>query len=216
METRVIKIINNKTQSQATINSSAKTLGELKAEMDAQNIDYDGMTFYCGEMRAELKDDSAPLPETVNWKGEVKTSLTFLFTQPEKKVASGAMTRAEAYAAIKKLSLQDVCKETYGKNYTQCLTSDLEALVVKHTSEGPATAPQKYLSDKATCPELENIAKAVKILSDACYDEDIVSCEEHNKINKLLNITDCSDKAPRKNDDMSQDDIDDMFGGWAK
>lgn len=90
METRRVTFINQKTQAQRTIeNSTATTLGELKTEMDAAGIDYDGMTFYEGHMRAELKDDAAPLPTNIPYKGTVVNDLTFMLTTPEKKVKSG-------------------------------------------------------------------------------------------------------------------------------
>ena len=59
METRKVTIINSRSQSQKVIqDSKATTLGELKAEMRERGIDYSGMTFYEGHMRAELKDDA--------------------------------------------------------------------------------------------------------------------------------------------------------------
>lgn len=216
METRVIKIINNKTQTQATIESQAKTLGELKREMDQRQIDYSEMTFYCGEMRAELKDDSAPLPETVNWKGKVKTSLTFLLTQPEKKVASGTMTRKEAYQAVKDLGLQDEIKRRFGKNFTQCQTAELEEIVVEATSHKKPVeeTPKDFSKDSSVAPVLENIARAIEIL--ACYNEDIMDSEDYLRVKSLINISNWDAKPSCKKDEMSQDDIDDMFGGWAK
>lgn len=89
MEARKVIIMNNKTQSQKTIMSNATTLGELKAEARNAGINIEDMTWYEGHMRAELKDDAAPLPATVMWKGTETTDLTFLLTQPEKKVKSG-------------------------------------------------------------------------------------------------------------------------------
>ena len=63
---RKVTIINNKTQSQKVIqDSEATTLGELKREMRERGIEYEGMTFYEGHLRAELKDDASPLPATV-------------------------------------------------------------------------------------------------------------------------------------------------------
>lgn len=214
METRVIKIINNKTQTQVTLESQAKTLGELKREMDQRHIDYSDMTFYCGEIRAELKDDSAPLPEKVNWKGEVKTSLTFLLTQPDKKVSSGAITRAELYQEIKDLGLQDEIKKKFGRNFTQCGTADLEAFV-KSTIMAKPQAPVELTKVPAMASVLENIAKAIGILNDACWGADIISSEEYSKVKSLINISNCGVKVSCKKDEMSQSDIDDMFGGWA-
>ena len=39
------------------------------------------------------------------------------------------MERKEAYEQIKKLGLQEECKKQFGKNFTQCKTSELEYLI---------------------------------------------------------------------------------------
>ena len=39
------------------------------------------------------------------------------------------MERKEAYEQIKKLGLQEECKKLFGKNFTQCKTSELEAVI---------------------------------------------------------------------------------------
>ena len=39
------------------------------------------------------------------------------------------MERKEAYEQIKKLGLQEECKKKFGKNFTQCKTNELEAVI---------------------------------------------------------------------------------------
>ena len=39
------------------------------------------------------------------------------------------MNRKEAYEQIKKFGLQEECKKKFGKNFTQCKTSELEAVI---------------------------------------------------------------------------------------
>ena len=56
------------------------------------------------------------------------------------------MERKEAYEQIKKLGLQEECKKKFGKNFTQCKTSELEA-VIKAFKVGVGT---KIKSTKAT------------------------------------------------------------------
>ena len=144
--TRKVTIINSRTQSQKVIQDShATTLGELKAEARERGIDFEGMTWFEGHMRAELKDDAAPLPTNIPYKGQVVNDLTFMLTAPEKKVKSGAMSRAEAYNEVKRLGLQDKCKQVYGKNFTQCGTADLIALIEKADTKG----------NKSDAPKLE-------------------------------------------------------------
>ena len=59
------------------------------------------------------------------------------------------MERKEAYEQIKKLGLQEECKKQFGKNFTQCKTSELEGVInaakikvgtkVKTTKAAPKT-----------------------------------------------------------------------------
>ena len=39
------------------------------------------------------------------------------------------MERKEAYEQIKKFGLQEMCKKQFGKNFTQCKTSELEVII---------------------------------------------------------------------------------------
>ena len=225
METRKITIIDNKNQSQKVItDSKATTLGELKSEMRARGISYDGCTFYCGQMRAELKDDAAPLPMTVMYRGQEVSDLTFLLTAPEKKIKSGAMSRAEAYSKIKSMSLGELCKEKYGKNFTQCSTNDLIALIEGNSntkaSETPKALkvtkkeekpvkeePKKEETKKDTCvSNPSNCEAALKALLEDLYGNDTIEDETYTKCMTLL-----EGKTPVASDKMSKREIDEMF-----
>lgn len=203
MEARKVIIVNNKTQSQKTIMSNATTLGELKAEAVAAGINIEDMTWYEGHMRAELKDDSAPLPATVMWKGTETTDLTFLLTQPEKKVKSGAMSRAEAYAEIKAKNLQKACMDKYGKNFTQCSTNDLFILIEENQNHQPTHE----------CPRAKmfkeepkgNLSEAFKALVNVLYQSDYLEVEDYEDIMSEL------EGKKVTSDKMSQEEIDEMF-----
>ena len=201
METRTIKIIDNKTQSQYTISSKAADLGELKKELRDNGVDYDGMTFYCGELRAELKDDAAPLPKEVEWKGQTKTSLTFLLTQPDKKVASGAYTRSQAYDYIKSHNLQDKVLHMFGKNYTTCTTADLVKAIEDSKTSVTCT----------TCACKCNVEEAFRQLMDVLLDDEYLDSADYESI--MNTLKGCSSP---KSEDLSQQEIDEMFKGWAK
>lgn len=135
MEARKILFVMNNSSSQKSIMSEAETLGTLKADMRRAGINYDNMTFYEGRTRTELKDDASVLPTNVPVAAKGTTpatttnDLVFMLTTANKKIRSGAGDRPAAYAKIKQLGLQDACKAKYGKNFTQCSTSDLEALI---------------------------------------------------------------------------------------
>lgn len=135
MEARKILFVMNNSSSQKSIMSEAETLGALKADMRRAGINYDNMTFYEGRTRTELKDDASVLPTNVPVAAKGTTpatttnDLVFMLTTANKKIRSGAGDRPAVYAKIKQLGLQDACKAKYGKNFTQCSTSDLEALI---------------------------------------------------------------------------------------
>lgn len=211
METRKVTIINSKTQSQKVIqDSKATTLGELKQEMRERGIDYTGMTFFEGHMRAELKDDAAPLPTNIPYKGQVVNDLTFMLTAPEKKVKSGAMTRAEAYAEIKKRGLQGACVDKFGKNFTQCSTADLISLIEKNSTKAAPAAPAKA-EEAPIAPETPatgcNCSKALAILTEALYEDEAIEEETYDAV--MATLKGGSHNAPEK---MSKEEIDEMFG----
>ena len=213
METRKVTIINSKTQSQKVIqDSKATTLGELKQEMRERGIDYTGMTFFEGHMRAELKDDAAPLPTNIPYKGQVVNDLTFMLTAPEKKVRSGAMSREEAYAEIKKRHLQSVCVEKFGKNFTQCSTADLISLIEKNsTNVAPAPKAEKPVEVAPATSDTPshtgcNCSKAIAMLTEALYSNDTIEEETYDAV--MATLKGGSYNAPEK---MSKKEIDTMF-----
>lgn len=219
METRKVTIINSKTQSQMVIqDSKATTLGELKQEMRERGIDYTGMTFFEGHMRAELKDDAAPLPTNIPYKGQVVNDLTFMLTTPEKKVKSGAMSRAEAYAEIKKRGLQGACVDKFGKNFTQCSTADLISLIEKNSTKiapapktkKPVKAAPAKAEEALVAPETPatgcNCSKALAILTEALYEDETIEEETYDAV--MATLKGGSYNAPEK---MSKKEIDTMF-----
>lgn len=200
METRKVTIINNKTQKQSIIQaSSATNLGELKAEMRKLGINYEGMSFFEGHMRAELKDDAAPLPTNIPYKGQIVNDLTFLLTAPEKKIKSGAMTRSEAYDAIKANGLQAACVVKFGKNFTMCKTQDLIDLI-ESQGKKEAKAP--------AAPASGNCEEALKALVEDLYGNDTIEEDTYDKVMGLLNGGASEASASEK---MSERDIDEMF-----
>lgn len=161
MEARKILFVMNNSSSQKSIMSEAETLGALKADMRRAGINYDNMTFYEGRTRTELKDDASVLPTNVPVAAKGTTpatttnDLVFMLTTANKKIRSGAGDRPAAYAKIKQLGLQDACKAKYGKNFTQCSTSDLEALIadaspkVEPKVEAPAVEATPIIGNTA-------------------------------------------------------------------
>ena len=212
MEFRKVTIINNKTQSQKVIQASAATtLGELKREMREAGIEYEGMTFFEGHLRAELKDDASILPTNIPYKGQVVNDLTFLLTAPEKKIKSGAMSRAEAYNAIKARGLQDECVKRFGKNFTMCKTQDLIDLLgkgapVKEEKKEVVKEPVKEEKPEVTATSEGNVAGALEVLLEDLYGSDVIEEGTYDRAMAVLKGT--TYKAPEK---MSKAEINQMF-----
>lgn len=141
MENRKIIIVSTKTQRKYTLTTDASTLAELKSVCDANNIDYEGMSWFEGTSKTEMKSDNSVLPHDVPYKGTVTNNLVFRLT-PTKKIASG-MNRIDAYAVIRDSKLQQYVKDTYGKNFTQLSNAVLEEIVakVKEKEEEDIAAP---------------------------------------------------------------------------
>lgn len=161
MEARKILFVMNNSSSQKSIMSEAETLGALKADMRRAGINYDNMTFYEGRTRTELKDDASVLPTNVPVAAKGTTpatttnDLVFMLTTANKRIRSGAGDRPAAYAKIKQLGLQDACKAKYGKNFTQCSTSDLEALIA---GASPKVEPKVEAPAVKAAPTIGNTA----------------------------------------------------------
>ena len=220
---RKVTIINNKTQSQKVIQASAATtLGELKREMREAGIEYEGMTFFEGHLRAELKDDASILPTNIPYKGQVVNDLTFLLTAPEKKIKSGAMSRAEAYNAIKSRGLQDKCVKRFGKNFTMCKTQDLIDLLGEGSAKAaPVKEEKKEVVKEKTAKEVKetkkenpvvtttsegNVAGALEVLLEDLYGSDVIEEGTYDRAMAVLKGT--TYKAPEK---MSKEEINQMF-----
>lgn len=142
METRKITIISTKNHSTKVINSAATTLAELKSDLRNIGIDYTDCTFFEGLTKTELKNDAAILPHDVPYKGTTTNNLVFMITNASKKIRSGA-DRKSIIAEIKAKNLTEVVKKTYGKNYTNCKTEDLEKILNMNNISAPKEAPAK-------------------------------------------------------------------------
>ena len=92
MDVREILVANTKTQKRYKVNTDATTLGELKAALDAQGIDYAGMTFTEGISKTQLTSDDSQLPTNVMYKGTPTNNLVMLLTNTTKNISSGAIS----------------------------------------------------------------------------------------------------------------------------
>ena len=228
MEARKITVVQTKNQKKSVIMSAATTLAELKSDLRANGIDYDGMTFFEGTSKVELKNDASVLPHDVPYKGIVTNELVFMLTNTNKKIRSGAMSRTEAYNAIKSMGLQSACVKKFGKNFTMCKTADLIALVqdsgaLKPAPKAEAKAETKNeervevpASNGGECVDTvarAAINKLVEILEDNGTIED---CEKEEVLGILggevtVSAASSDEYKPKSASPYSDGEIDDMF-----
>ena len=243
MEARKITVVQTKNQKKSVIMSAATTLAELKSDLRANGIDYDGMTFFEGTSKVELKNDASVLPHDVPYKGTVTNELVFMLTNTNKKIRSGAinMSRMEAYNAIKSMGLQNACVKKFGKNFTMCKTIDLIALiqsngVAKPASVAPkaeakkeekvetpvntpeASAPVAPASNGGEC--VDSVARAaISKLVEILEDNGTIKYYEEEEVLDILegevavNAAPSDGYKPKSASPYSDDEIDDMFTG---
>ena len=242
MDARKITVVQTKNQKKSVIMSAATTLAELKSDLRANGIDYDGMTFFEGTSKIELKNDASVLPHDVPYKGTVTNELVFMLTNTNKKIRSGAatMSRAEAYSAIKSMGLQDACVKKFGKNFTMCKTTDLIALIQSNSTSKPtpktetkkeekvetpvntpeASAPVVPASNGGECVDTvarAAISKLVEILEDNGTIEDYEKEEVISILGGKVAVSaePSEEYKPKSASPYSDDEIDDMFTGMG-
>ena len=230
METRKIVVVQTKNQKKSVIMSAATTLAELKSDLRANGIDYDGMTFFEGTSKVELKNDASVLPHDVPYKGTVTNELVFMLTNTNKKIRSGAtnMSRMEAYNAIKSMGLQDACVKKFGKNFTMCKTTDLIALVQSNSTSKPTPKTETKKEEKVETPA-SNGDKYVDVVARAAIHRLVVILENNGTIEgyekeEVLGIlgsevavstAPSEEYKPKSASPYSDDEIDDMFSGMG-
>ena len=244
MEARKITVVQTKNQKKSVIMSVATTLAELKSDLRANGIDYDGMTFFEGISKIELKNDASVLPHDVPYKGTITNELVFMLTNTNKKIRSGAvaMSRAEAYSAIKSMGLQDACVKKFGKNFTMCKTADLIALIQSNGASKPApkaeakaetkkeekveapvntpeaNAPVAPASNGGECVDTvarAAISKLVEILEDNGTIENYEKEKVLDILGSAVEVAPSEEYKPKSASPYSDDEIDDMFAGMS-
>lgn len=241
MEARKITVVQTKNQKKSVIMSSATTLAELKSDLSANGIDYNGMTFFEGTSKVELKNDASVLPHDVPYKGTITNELVFMLTNTNKKIRSGAMSRKEVYNKITELGLQDECKKKFGRNFTQCTTADLISLVEKagkkaapkaeakaetkkeEKVEAPVNTPEASASvapasNGGECVDTvarAAISKLVEILENNGTIEDYEKEEVLGILRGAVEVATSEEYKPKSASPYSDDEIDDMFAGMG-
>lgn len=221
METRKITIISTKNHSTKVINSAATTLGELKTDLNNAGIEYTDCTFFEGLTKTELKNNDAILPHDVPYKGTITNNLVFMITNASKKIKSGA-DRKSIIAEIKAKNLTEVVKNTYGKNYTNCKTEDLEKILSMNNTSTPKEAPAKKevsnnpaikttdLSSYVTKAELKEVIESLlEEMENA--EVDYVEDVDIDNIAIIGKVSSSNSGEEKSDSPYSSNELDDMF-----
>lgn len=259
MEARKILFVLSNSSNQKSIMSEAETLGALKADMRRAGINYDGMTFYEGRTRTELKDDASVLPVNVPVPAKgtnpatTTNDLVFMLTTANKKIKSGALSpeRKNTLEEIKAKGLGAAVTAKFGKNATQCKTPDLLAFLAEQSKpasqvatkapkakkveeekvavdENPDITIKEVIEGKpidiTPCTEcVDKVAREVlRELIERLDGEDDLYEDYSNLLEKLdTGVVSEEQEQPTetkavKEEKLSNSEINDLFGGWAK
>ena len=223
MEKRKITVIPTKTHKTQVIESAATTLAELKADLTKAGIDYTDCTFFEGLTKIELKNDAAILPHDVPYKGTTTNNLVFMITNASKKIRSGAkLDRKAIIEEIKAKNLTEVVKKTYGKNYTNCKTEDLEKILSMNNTPTLKEAPAKKevpsesvmkttdLSNYVTKAELREVIESLlKEMEEV--EVDYVEDVDIDNIAIIGKISSSNSEEEKSDSPYSSNELDDMF-----
>ena len=153
---REIQVIANSQNKNEVYMSNAETLGELKAELINKGYVVEDMDIKEGKSRTDLRDELTPLPSNFNYKGVETNDLVIMITPRNTKIKSGMYTRQELYAKVREYNLQSKCVEEFGKNFTQCKTADLAAMVADVETEHQTPANLTISREEVRIREIVN------------------------------------------------------------
>jgi hypothetical protein len=175
-----------------TLNTTATTFGELKQDMINAGITIEGLSFLEGYTKTEFTQNDAALPQTVMYKGQMKTDLAFMLSRPDKNIKSGmcdahdcededlevrvSRTRKECYEYIKEHNMQSGVKDEFGRHYTNVSTIDLDSYI-QYTINCEASAQQT---------EVNKEVDEVNSINEACENAVTIMNAEAFAINVAL------------------------------
>ena len=144
-----------------------------------------------------------------------------MITNASKKIKSGA-DRKSIIAEIKAKNLTEVVKNTYGKNYTNCKTEDLEKILSMNNTSTPKEAPAKKevpnnpsmkttnLSSYITKAELREVIESLlKEMENA--EVDYIEDVNINNIAIIGDVSSNNSEEEKSDSPYSSNELDDMF-----
>lgn len=214
--TRTITVYNSSTQEKKVFeNVEVNTLAEVKSILRENGIDYDGMDFMEGVSQTKLLNDTSVLPHDIPYKGSTTNDLLIYITLKDKKVRSGvdfkSMDRRTLLGYIKDHGWVEEVNEVFNANYTRVSSASLiDFCIKKEGTSGISAAPAAQAEAPAEgCPG-EKAVNAIKTLTEALYDDDLISIVVYKKVMKTLEGK--KEEAPaEKEAGFSQEEINNMI-----
>lgn len=200
---RQVTVVNQSTNSRNVVTvRDVNTLAELKSSLANQGVVIpDGFDVFEGVSNTKLVSNDSVLPSNVMFKGAPTNNLVILLVKSGKKIASGAVSRQDLYAAIKRAGLEQVVKGITGKNYTMVSNAKLEEILNDHTtchtySNVPeATDVHEAVTEKCCTTneelavikhELSQVKTALNTLTHELYMQDFIGEDTSETITALL------------------------------
>ena len=225
---RNVTVWESSKQKKTVFTSNAETLGELKSEMLAHDIDLTNMSILEGVSHTQLLSDESVLPHDIPYKGERTNNLMIYLTLQNKKVSSG-IDRKEIGAWIKENNLSDALFAEFHNNWTRVSTDNLIKFYNEHKDAAPAApkaedekpaetpeTPETHEDEepKAETPANSGLIKWAKRVTEILYEEDIFNGYQNDELNALLG----GGNSDEEDDEggFSKSEIDAMIGGFSK
>lgn len=225
---RTVTVWESSKQKKTVFTSNAETLGELKSEMQAHDIDLTDMSILEGVSHTQLLSDESVLPHDIPYKGERTNNLMIYLTLQNKKVSSG-IDRKEIGAWIKENNLSDALFAEFHNNWTRVSTDNLIKFYNEHKDAAPAApkaedekpaetpeTPETHKDEepKDETPSNSGLIKWAKRVTKILYREDIIYGYQYIELNALLD----GDNSDEEDDEggFSKGEIDAMIGGFSK
>jgi hypothetical protein len=217
---RTVTVWESSKQKKTVFTSNAETLGELKSEMQAHDINLTNMSILEGVSHTQLLSDESVLPHDIPYKGERTNNLMIYLTLQNKKVSSG-IDRKEIGAWIKENNLSDALFAEFHNNWTRVSTDNLIKFYNEHKGaapaalkaeeEKPAETPETPETHKDETPANSGLIKWAKRVTRILYEEDIIDGYRNVELNALLDGDNSDDEGG-----FSMGEIDTMIGGFSK
>lgn len=169
----------------AAINSDAKTLGELKADLSRNEIGYVNMSFVHGTQKVTYMDDSSPIDE----------GPFTLFLLPAKNEFGASNTLKSKLNLLPRKTLVNMAtavSKDYGISSLERSSTKSTPMLVYLLSSVKNLRARKYISSFLASSDVPTSTKVNKVEkgSKSCSPNVVVSCTSNDKILPVLSNID--------------------------